>query len=169
MQNNVQMKEIVIQAHYYDLLDKFKLDNHDKDELDFINNEINFYKKFISDFENDPITEQCNEKFKEANLIEYKMYYNYFKDKLRTLQPKSKVNLHDGKKLNLSERYEIAKYILEIDNKIRTLNIPDMEKYKLLGYILGCNNTNARHIMNGQYQGKIRWEVINEYLKSLKK
>jgi len=80
----------------------------------------------------------------------------------------TKTLLIQGKKLNLLERYEIAKDILDIDNKIRRLNISDTEKYKLLGYILGCNTTNARHIMNGKYQGKIRENVINEYLNSLK-
>ena len=72
---------------------------------------------------------------------------------------KSKTNkslLFEGKELNLSERFKIANKVLDIDNKIRTLNIPDLEKYQLLAYILGCNKDNARNIMNGKYDTKDR-------------
>ena len=64
--------------------------------------------------------------------------------------------LFNGKKLNLSERYTIANNLLEIDQKIRTLNIKDLEKYQLLAYILGCNKDNARDLMNGKYDSKDR-------------
>lgn len=73
------------------------------------------------------------------------------------LKPKqNKSLLLDGKGLNLSERFKIANMVLGIDTKIRTLNIPDLEKYKLLAYILGCDKDNARNIMNGSYDSKDR-------------
>lgn len=64
--------------------------------------------------------------------------------------------LFEGKDLNLSERYKIANKVLDIDKKIRTLNIGELEKYQLLAYILGCNKDNARNIMNGSYNSKDR-------------
>ena len=64
--------------------------------------------------------------------------------------------LLDGRELNLSERFKIANKVLDIDNKIRTLNIKDLDKYQLLAYILGCDKDNARNIMNGTYNSKDR-------------
>ena len=70
---------------------------------------------------------------------------------------KSKKNgLFEGKKLNLSERFEIAKKILNIETTIRTLNIPELKKYELLSFILDCNKDNARDLMNGKYNSKNR-------------
>lgn len=68
----------------------------------------------------------------------------------------SKSLLLDGRELNLSERFKIANKVLDIDNKIRTLNIKDLDKYQLLAYILGCDKDNARNIMNGSYNSKDR-------------
>lgn len=82
---------------------------------------------------------------------------------------KTEKNLLQGKKLNYSERYKILDDISGIDKLIRGLNILDREKYKLLSLILGCNSTNARHIMNGKYPAKIKDDLINNYLKDLKK
>jgi hypothetical protein len=45
---------------------------------------------------------------------------------------------------------------LNIDNKLRTLNIKDLEKYQLLAYILGCDKDNARNLMNSSYKSKDR-------------
>lgn len=64
--------------------------------------------------------------------------------------------LFEGKDLNLSERFKIANEVLGIDKKIRTLNIPDLKKYQLLAYILGCDKDNARNLMNGSYNSKDR-------------
>lgn len=81
----------------------------------------------------------------------------------------SQQNTLKGKKLNLSERYEIVKRVFDFDNKIRTLNISEAEKDLLLSLILDCNTTNARHIMNGKYAGKVREDLISEYVQGLKK
>ena len=120
--------------------------------------------------------EKCNNFY-----YSFKAIITYLEDKRKEIQKPTQNNdtldnkketktlVLQGRKLNLLERYEISRSILDIDNKIRTLNISDTEKYKLLGYILGCNSTNARHIMNGKYQGKIRESVINKYINSLKK
>lgn len=89
-------------------------------------------------------------------------YIRFLDERMRELQspePKPKQNkslLLDGKGLNLSERFKIANEVLGIDKKIRTLNIPDLEKYRLLAYILGCDKDNARNIMNGTYDSKDR-------------
>lgn len=75
-------------------------------------------------------------------------------EKKPTKQTKSL--LLDGSQLNLSERYKIANEVLDIETKIRTLKIADLEKYQLLAYILGCDKDNARNIMNGTYNSKDR-------------
>jgi hypothetical protein len=165
------MKQINIEAHYYDLLDDYLKDYPENNEKDFIENEINFYKDFIEKLEKQPVTKEMPIEFKKHWLIEYKKYYNYFLDKLRTIPKEdrnTKGNLLEGKKINLSERYRIANEMFNLDKTIRTLNIQDKEKYKLLAIILDCNETNARLIMNGNYQGKIREDLIHKYLKSLK-
>lgn len=81
-------------------------------------------------------------------------------DQLQKPDPKktksNKSLLFDGKELNLSERFKIANKVLDIDNKLRTLNIKDLEKYQLLAYILGCDKDNARNLMNGSYKSKDR-------------
>ena len=64
--------------------------------------------------------------------------------------------MFEGSQLNLSERFKIANEVLGIDAKIRTLKIPDLEKYQLLAYILGCDKDNARNLMNGTYKSKDR-------------
>ena len=64
--------------------------------------------------------------------------------------------MFEGKDLNLSERFKIANKVLDIDKKIRTLNIRDLEKYQLLAYILGIDKDNARNLMNGTYKSKDR-------------
>lgn len=72
---------------------------------------------------------------------------------------KTKTNkslLFEGKDLNLSERFKIANKVLDIDKKIRTLKIKDLERYQLLAYILGCDKDNARNLMNGSYNSKDR-------------
>ena len=73
--------------------------------------------------------------------------------------------LLNGEKLNLSERYKIANKLLNIEGKIRTLKIGDLEKYQLLAYILGCDKDNARSLMNGTYNSKDR--DLTSYLDEL--
>jgi hypothetical protein len=101
---------------------------------------------------------------------------NYIKDEksnseINLLKEKkqSKSLLFNGKPLNLKERYKIATEVLNTDKTIRTLNVTDTEKYKLLSYILGCNETNARHLMNGSYCAHVRNEVIQNYIHTLNK
>lgn len=86
-------------------------------------------------------------------------------------KPKKEVqgNLFNGKKLNLSERHKIVNELFEIDKIIRALNISDKEKNTLLSFTLGCNQTNARHLMNGKYPGKVREDLIKDYLETLNK
>jgi uncharacterized protein YfeS len=62
----------------------------------------------------------------------------------------------NGKNLNLSERFKIANKVLDIDNKLRKLNIKELEKYDLLAKILNCHKDNARDLMNGKYNSKDR-------------
>jgi hypothetical protein len=79
--------------------------------------------------------------------------------KQNPIQTPTKTNkslLFEGKDLNLSERFKIANKVLDIDKKIRTLNIKELEKYQLLAYILGCDKDNARNLMNGSYNSKDR-------------
>lgn len=85
------------------------------------------------------------------NLIE-----NAEKPKITESSKPNKSLLFEGSNLNLSERFKIAIKVLDIDNKIRTLNIKELEKYQLLAYILGCDKDNARNLMNGSYKSKDR-------------
>ncbi|EIJ37781.1 hypothetical protein JoomaDRAFT_0747 [Galbibacter orientalis DSM 19592] len=82
---------------------------------------------------------------------------------------KSKSLLIEGKRLNLNDRFEVAKKLFDIESKIRKLNISETEKYKLLALILDINETNARHLMNGKYQGKPNSDIVKNYLDSLNK
>ena len=115
------------------------------------------------------------------SLKKIKMFLEYQKQKLEMelkiettsleLAPeiKQKTNkslLFNGKELNLSERFKIANKVLDIDNKLRTLNIKDLEKYQLLAYILGCDKDNARNLMNGSYKSKDR--ELKSYFNYLK-
>lgn len=105
----------------------------------------------------------------------YKRILSFLNDKREQLitQPlqlttKTKTNkslLFNGSQLNLSERFKIANEVLNIDNKIRTLNISELEKYQLLAYILGCDKDNARNLMNGTYKTKDR--DLSNYFDSL--
>jgi hypothetical protein len=108
----------------------------------------------------------------ENNLKTFEGNLSFLNLKLLTTPKPNKTEstkslLLQGKQLNLLERFMIADDVLDIDKKIRTLNISDTEKYKLLGYVLGCNETNARHIMNGKYKAKIRETVLKNYLSTL--
>lgn len=106
------------------------------------------------------------EKVKDAlhssiNLEELKIIGKFNKPEQSEFQhskpmKQNKSLLFDGKELNLSERFKIANKVLDIDNKLRTLNIRDLEKYQLLAYILGCDKDNARNLMNGSYKSKDR-------------
>lgn len=77
--------------------------------------------------------------------------------------------LLNGKKLNLAERFKIINDLFNINKEIQKFNNPDGEKYQLLSYILGCNISNARQILNDNYNGKVRNNDIENYLKSLNK
>jgi hypothetical protein len=88
--------------------------------------------------------------------------------KSRLHQPLKKSDknlLFNGKDLNLSERYKIADKVLNIDKTIRKLNIGDLEKYKLLSYLLNCNKDSARDLMNGKYNSKDR--KLTDYFNEL--
>ncbi|MEO2062756.1 MAG: hypothetical protein ABGW97_07240 [Christiangramia sp.] len=104
--------------------------------------------------------------------ISYQKELSLLKNSIQDLRkpPKSsEKNTLKGKKLNLLERFEIAKQILNIETQIRKLDISEAEKCKLLSIILDCNTTNARHILNGKYPGKIRYDLISEYISEIMK
>ena len=73
--------------------------------------------------------------------------------------------LFNGKPLNLLERYQIANKVLDIENKINTLNITKDKKNELLSYILDCNIDNAKKLLNGNYDAKPR--NLKSYFKDL--
>jgi len=104
--------------------------------------------------------------YKLSKLIDVAKLESYYHDTSSHQKPKSL--LLQGKHLNLSERYQIAIGTIGINKSIKKLNISDMEKYKLLGYILGCDETNARHLMNDTYTANIREEITQTYLKKFK-
>ncbi|PQJ82627.1 hypothetical protein [Polaribacter glomeratus] len=82
---------------------------------------------------------------------------------------KAKTNTLSGKQINLYERFLIANEVLQIETKIRTLKISEAEKHNLLSLILGCNIDNAKKIMNGSYDAKVKEDLLQDYFKTLKK
>jgi hypothetical protein len=97
----------------------------------------------------------------ESSKTTFKKHYNLIaeNDNPQPLSSKPKTNkslIFEGSPLNLSERFKMANKVLGIDKKIRILNIPDLEKYQLLAYILEIDKDNARNLMNGNYKSKDR-------------
>ncbi|MDX5585953.1 MAG: hypothetical protein QNK20_13755 [Aureibaculum sp.] len=80
---------------------------------------------------------------------------------------KTKINELEGKTLNLMERFKIANEILDVEKRIRKLKISENEKHILLGYIMGCNEDNAKKIMNGNYDAKIKEDLLTKYIDNL--
>ena len=187
-------KEIIFSAKEYkekynDLLETYLLEYEDYEEIDFINIEIESYKKHIVILDELEKTINYTSEYKlnivyienllnTFELLDYENCIDYNKrdrsilsfnkiikflelQKQNPIQTptKTKTNkslLFEGKDLNLSERFKIANKVLDIDKKIRTLNIKELEKYQLLAYILGCDKDNARNLMNGSYNSKDR-------------
>lgn len=88
------MKQIVIEAHYYDLLEEYLKENPGSNEYEMVKNEIDFYEDFIEKFIKESYNVlYSNKEDKEKQLIEYKKYLNYFKDKIRTLVKPKEDNL----------------------------------------------------------------------------
>lgn len=131
-------------------------------------------KGFLTEYtyqEVDPLIKEIHlERFKAQKTTPFRngnTYVWFYENKLNKLllantnqsQQKETANknlLLNGKDLNLSERFKIANKVLDIDKTLRKLNIKDLEKYKLLSYIMNCSEDNARHLMNGKYNSKDR-------------
>lgn len=108
-----------------------------------------------------------NDNEKAIKKLEYDIeFYNIKLSRLPKPTRKEAANLLNGKQLNLSERFTIAKEVLNIESVLRTLNIAELQKYELLAFIMGCNKDNARDLMNGNYNSKDR--DLKEYIQSLK-
>ncbi|WP_172914216.1 hypothetical protein [Capnocytophaga canis] len=76
----------------------------------------------------------------------------------------SKTILINGRTPNLLERYLIADKTLNLEKALYALNVSEKERYKLLALVLGCNETNARLIMTGQYKTKTNEEEIKDFV-----
>lgn len=76
----------------------------------------------------------------------------------------SKTILINGRTPNLLERYLIADKTLNLEKSLYALNVSEKERYKLLALVLGCNETNARLIMTGQYKTKTNEEEIKDFV-----
>lgn len=62
------------QVFYYDKLEKYKNENTDKNELDFINQNLDFYDDFVEEIKTD-------ESLSKDDFNGYLNYRNYFRDK----------------------------------------------------------------------------------------
>lgn len=139
---------------------------------DEVYNEIKKTKRYITGIENN-YDKKSMEEYLEREFLNHRQKYifkeiredgirsKFYNAKLKGLPNtktiiQNKSLLFDGKTLNLLERFKIADKVLGIDQKIRTLNIGDLQKYQLLAYILGCDKDNARNLMNGCYKSKPR-------------
>lgn len=145
--NNIRAKD-----PYSDFRNHMTEDQYEKGLL----NALKHYKTLIPD-----------------RINEYEWKLAFYKLKLNRIIPItitkkiSKSLMLNGKQLNLNERFKIADHVFGINEKFGLLNINEIEKYKLLAIILGCNETNARHLMNGIYKADIRKGLVNEYLDTL--
>ena len=75
----------------------------------------------------------------------------------------SKTILINGRTPNLLERYLIADKTLNLEKSLRTLNVSEKERYKLLALVLGCNEDNARRVMSGTYPAKTNQKEIDDF------
>lgn len=93
------------------------------------------------------------------------------KESIKTLgKPKKTTKATiEGKPINLLERYFLLNKLFGLEKTISTFDISKGEKDRLLGLILDCNTTNARHLMNGKYDAHLRDDALNNYLQTLKK
>ncbi len=85
-----------------------------------------------------------------------------------TFRQRDRITTLYGKQINLLERFKIANDVLQIEHKIRILKISEAEKHKLLSIILGCNIDNAKKIMNGNYDAKVKENLLADYYETLK-
>lgn len=92
------------------------------------------------------------------------------KDKAKDSKEQRGKNLVNGKKLNISERYQIAIEVFNVYEVLNSKNILAAEKHKLLAHLMGCNQQTARELYNGTHQKRtpVRDELVNECLKALK-
>lgn len=164
---NKTLKEY--QNDYPKLLQYYKTLNEDNDEINFIISEKNLIQNYIrpiienkkTDLEKKGTYDLTNEMIKKsiASYLKIISFLEKRKQEIetpKTIIPDNKNLLFNGKDLNLSERFKIANKVLDIDNTLRKLKIKDLEKYKLLSYIINCSEDNARHLMNGKYPSKDR-------------
>jgi hypothetical protein len=153
------------QVFYDSELEKFIEKNPSGNELDFIRQNLIPYVDLKKLYESDKLQPE----FQDEKYLGYIFnYVNFFKTKEKIYLLEEQINkssIFQGKELNLLERFKIANSVLDIDKKIRTLNIQELKKYELLAYILGCDKDNARNLMNGTYNAKCR--DLSNYLKEL--
>ncbi|WP_282142617.1 RteC domain-containing protein [Cellulophaga baltica] len=119
-----------IKADYYDHLKRYLKNNPDSKEVELVENEIEFYEKLIADIDSGKITEELGFNLHLEELIEYKKYLNFFRDKLRLLELENESNPNPNKtssnqtletsmiKFNLSqtEIIELTKALIENGN-----------------------------------------------------
>lgn len=96
--------------------------------------------------------------------IELEHWRHQFKP---TNKSKDKSKQLNGRPINLLERFKIADKVFDIEKTIRKLKISEAEKHQLLSLILGCNEDNAKKIMNGQYHAKVKDDLLDEYIETL--
>lgn len=158
---NAKLETMEVKWGYEINLRKYLRENPEKTERDYLKEQLGRLEGYLKE-------EKEDHKIKKwkNHILEYELILSRLP---KGINEEPRQNTLNGKKLNLSERYVIAKEVFNIDKQISTLNISEAEKDKLLSLILDCNTTNARHIMNGKYPGKIRKELITEYIQTLKK
>lgn len=143
--------EYFLSNEFWNETNKEILKNNKNKIFEFLKNQLSTYTIYI----------RQDDGAKEIGINQYIIVFDKINEnnELKKENQTAKTNkslLFNGSNLNLSERFKIANKVLDIDNKIRKLNIKDLEKYQLLAYILGCDKDIARHLMNGNYNSKDR-------------
>ena len=150
-------------------------DKYKENEKAFLLLNIKAIKETIKNIEFDS---ELNGIGKVAILNNYFESLAYLYKKLNTILNREKTSknttknnlLLKGKKLNISERYEIANKIFNVYETANKKNISQTEKHILIAHLLGCNQQTARELFNGTQVKRtpIREDILNSYLDNLK-
>lgn len=98
------------------------------------------------------------------NKDEIKSLEDFKNNKTKVKSSKLSIN---GEPINNLERFLIANEVFQIEKKLRSLKVSEAEKHNLLSIILNCNIDNAKKIMNGSYDAKVKEDLLAEYYKTL--
>lgn len=112
-------------------------------------------------------------------ILELSMYLKYFKHLLNDHKEdeRDELRVKGISKLDLFQRYLILTKTTDIAADIVNLNTSTQaNKHRLLAILLNCSIDNAKHLLNGSYRSKLKWNAekyqdkkdeVNEFIRNL--